>query len=62
MKPMEFLEFSAKGTPLLFRQGAPLPTILALFIFGSLEPTRFGHSKMIGSYLAQLAQSRCCDN
>jgi hypothetical protein len=45
MKLMEFLEFSAKRTPLLFRQGAPLPIILALFIFSSLERTNFGHSK-----------------
>jgi hypothetical protein len=59
---MEFLEFSAKGTRLLFRQGAPLPTILALFVFSSLERTEFGHREQIGSYLAQFAHSRGYDN
>jgi hypothetical protein len=62
MELMKFLEISAKSTPLLFRQGALLPTIWALFIFSSLERIKFGHSIPIGSYLAQFAHSRRYDN
>jgi hypothetical protein len=62
MELMELLEFSANGTRLLFRQGAPLPTILALFDFSNLERTEFGHSKQIRDYLAQFAHSCGYDN
>jgi hypothetical protein len=43
-EPMECLELSAKRARLLFRQGAPLPRILPLFIFSSLERHCFVHS------------------
>jgi hypothetical protein len=44
---MECLELSAKRARLLFRQGAPLPRILPLFIFSSLERHCFAHSDEI---------------
>jgi hypothetical protein len=50
MKP---LDFSVETALLLFRQGAPLPRVLALFVFSDLEHHRLVHGAEIWSYFAQ---------
>jgi hypothetical protein len=55
---MEPLEFLRKGAHLLFRQGALLPRILALFVFSILEGTALKFEAILHSFVHSLRQNQ----